>query len=82
MLKNTKRTEVLIMANVKKGECFCCRRGFDPSCGYSIAEYATHEEVTLVAIKDPDTNKLQARGYICDDHYSMYDMDGYQVIEL
>lgn len=48
-------------------QCFSCRDGENENIG----------PWRLVRITDPDTGKMQARGYLCDDHLCMYADDGY-----
>lgn len=37
------------------------------------------EDVQLVVVRDPQTQKTHRRCYMCKDHRIMYDMDGYDV---
>lgn len=37
------------------------------------------DDVILVYVRDPDTNKMLKRAYMCEDHQAMYDNDGYEV---
>ena len=51
--------------------CFSCRRGSTDNIS---------DIVGLCTIKDTDTGKLVARGYLCESHFDMYLDDGYDVI--
>lgn len=35
------------------------------------------DDVRLVIVKDPDTNKIHKRAYICHRHRYLYEQDGY-----
>jgi len=37
------------------------------------------DDVRLVYVRDPDTKKIIRRSYMCDNHRTMYLMDGYEV---
>ena len=37
------------------------------------------DDVQLVIIRDPETNKMLKRGYVCREHRRMYDLDGYEI---
>jgi len=37
------------------------------------------DDVKLVVIKDPDTNKIYKRAYMCNHHQQQYDDDGYKI---
>lgn len=39
------------------------------------------DNVKLVILRDPDTNHLVKRSYMCKQHRIMYCEDGYEVIE-
>ena len=39
------------------------------------------EDVRLVVIRDPETQKLVKRAYLCDHHRQCYMEDGYEVHE-
>lgn len=48
--------------------CCDCRNG----------EHSNYDnDVQLVVIKDPDTNKIIRRGYMCERHRIAYSDDGY-----
>jgi len=32
-----------------------------------------------VIVRDPGNGKITLKGYLCDDHYTMYADDGYQI---
>ena len=51
-------------------QCADCRDG----------EHENYDnDVRLVYVKDPDTNKMVKRSYMCDLHRRMYEDDGYLV---
>lgn len=39
------------------------------------------DDVLMTVIRDPYTNKLVKRGYMCGEHRAMYQNDGYDVIK-
>ena len=51
-------------------ECAECRDG----------EHGNYDDdVKLVVIKNPDTNKIYRRSYMCNQHRQMYEDDGYDL---
>jgi len=56
----------------KQKQCADCRDG----------EHDNYDDdVRLVYVRDPDTNKLVKRSYMCGEHVEMYLKDGYDVVE-
>lgn len=39
------------------------------------------DDVKLVVLRDPDTNRIVKRSYMCTNHRRMYDYDGYEIHE-
>jgi len=37
------------------------------------------KDIKLVTVRDPETNKMVKRAYLCNEHRNMYEMDGYIV---
>jgi hypothetical protein len=37
------------------------------------------DDVHLVFVRDPDTQKMVKRVYMCEQHRDMYESDGYEV---
>lgn len=51
-----------------KQQCCDCRNG----------EHNNYDDnIKLVVVKDPDTNKIVRRGYMCEHHRIAYSDDGY-----
>jgi hypothetical protein len=62
----------ILQARANHRKCFECRNG----------EHDNYDDyVSLCIIKDPDTQKLYRRGYLCGQHQAMYDDDGYIIIK-
>jgi len=55
---------------MSKRRCSECRNG----------EHENYDDkVRLVVIRDPDTNKISKRAYMCATHIGMYEDDGYDI---
>jgi hypothetical protein len=39
------------------------------------------EDVVLTVVRDPETNKVALRGYLCANHREAFAMDGYDLFE-
>ncbi len=48
--------------------CCECRAGEHDNCT---------EDVDLFVVRDPDTNKIRLRGYLCTDHQMIFLEDNY-----
>lgn len=52
------------------GQCADCRNG----------EHGDYDDdIELVYVRDPDTNRMVRRGKMCSQHREIYAADGYEV---
>ena len=40
------------------------------------------EDIQLTVVRDPDTNRLIKRAYLCKEHRAMYLDDGYDIYRI
>ncbi len=52
--------------------CFSCKRG-------EINFTEKDGPLYKADVRDPETGKLEGKGWLCDDHLQMYRMDGFRV---
>lgn len=61
---------------------YTCSMNIRQCCDCQDGEHDNYDDdVKSVVIRDPDTNQVEKRGFVCWHHRAMYEMDGYEVIE-